>query len=55
MNGTAYVPVELRFGRVFSNNMYITGDVTVGVPLYGAFVVEPAVRIGYNFGHNVKR
>ncbi|MBQ3998337.1 MAG: VWA domain-containing protein [Paludibacteraceae bacterium] len=51
----SYIPFELRFGRVLSNNMYITGDITVGAPLGSPIAIEPAIRIGYNFGHNVKR
>ena len=52
---TAFVPLEFRFGRAFRNNMYILGEATFGLPLYGGFYFEPTIRVGYNFGHNVKR
>lgn len=52
---SAYVPFELRFGRMFSNNMYITGEIVVGAPIKGSIYIEPAVRVGYNFGHNLRR
>lgn len=52
---TDYLPLEIRFGRVFRNNMYMTGDITFGVPLNGVFFMEPSIHIGYNFGHNVKK
>ena len=52
---TQFVPAEIKFGRVFSNNMYITGNLSLGIPIEGMFFMEPAVHIGYNFGHNVKR
>lgn len=50
-----FMPVEIRFGRVFRKNWYMTGDLTFGVPLYGSFILEPSIRFGYNFGHNIKR
>lgn len=52
---TIFVPAEIKFGRVFRNNMYITGNLSLGIPIEGMFFMEPAVHIGYNFGHNVKR
>lgn len=50
-----YMPLEIRFGRIFRNNMYITGDITMGIPLDGIFYMEPSVHIGYNFGHSIKK
>ena len=52
---TAFVPLEFRFGRVFRNNMYILGEATFGLPLYGGFYFEPTIRVGYNFGHHLTR
>lgn len=51
----AFVPLEFRFGRAFRNNMYILGEATFGVPLGGRFYFEPTIRVGYNFGHNIRR
>ena len=50
---TEFMPIEIRFGRVFSNNWYVTGDFLVGIPLYGGVYIEPTIRFGYNFGHNI--
>lgn len=52
---SAFVPLEFRFGRAFRNNMYILGEATFGVPLYSGFYFEPTIRVGYNFGHNIRR
>ena len=52
---TIFVPAEIKFGRVFKNNMYLTGNISFGIPIGGMFYMEPAVHVGYNFGHNVKR
>ena len=46
-----FLPFEFRFGRVFSNNWYMMGEIVCGVPFYGDYYIEPAIRIGYNFGH----
>ena len=51
--GGVYLPLEVRFGRVFSNNMYIVGNLTCGF-LDGCYL-EPTIHVGYNFGHKVKR
>lgn len=48
-----FLPLEIRFGRIFSNNWYVTGDLLFGIPLGGAMYLEPTIRFGYNFGHNV--
>ena len=49
-----YLPIELRFGRLLNNNLYITGNLNVGVSGV-VFMVEPGICIGYNFGHKLKR
>ena len=55
-NPLIYLPAELRFGRLLSRHLYITGNLTTGVPLgYNdgtelSIFVEPSLTIGYNFG-----
>ena len=58
-------PFELRFGRVLNKNLYITGNLTDGVPtMMGYFsnsdykrvlMFEPSISIGYNFGPRLKK
>ncbi len=58
-------PIEVRFGRVLNNNLYITGNLTAGVPtmmdyfsdpeLKLALFFEPSITIGYNFGPKLKK
>lgn len=55
-NPNIYLPVEARFGRELGKGFYLTGNLTVGVPLAyhdgteSYYFIEPAVSIGYNFG-----
>ena len=49
--GTYTVPIELRFGRVLANDWYMMGELVMGFG-YGTYL-EPAIRVGYNFGNNV--
>lgn len=50
------LPVEVRFGRYITDRWYIQGEVTYHVSLAGeTATVEPAIRVGYNFGRKVKR
>ena len=44
------LPVELRFGRVFSK-WYVMGELLYGISLANETIcIEPSIRIGYNFG-----
>ena len=49
-----YLPVEVRFGRVLKNNLYITANVNFGVSGV-VFMVEPGISFGYNFGPKLKK
>lgn len=49
-----YLPLELRFGRVLSNHFYITGNINMGIPLWGAFKIEPSITLGWHFGDKIK-
>ena len=49
-----YVPLEFRFGRVIKKHLYISGNLTFGVPLSGSFTIEPAITLGYHFGDKLK-
>ncbi len=49
-----YLPLEIRFGRVTKKHLYVTGNITFGMPLDGEFVIEPALSIGYHFGDKLK-
>ena len=49
------LPIELRFGRMFSNHWYVMGELVYGYSLAKETrYFEPAIRIGYNFGHKAK-
>lgn len=52
-SNTEFIPIELRFGRVFANNWYLMGEVIYGMPSYGTLFCEASIRIGYNLGHKV--
>lgn len=43
------IPIEFRFGRVFSNNWYVMGEFIMSY--IDDFYVEPSIRVGYNFGN----
>ena len=49
-----YVPFEVRFGRVIKKHLYITGNLNMGIPIEGGFVLEPGIAIGYHFGDLIK-
>ena len=55
MWGLTMIPIELRFGRVFSNNWYLVGECVLNVDGfnggYYVFYIEPSIRVGYNFGN----
>lgn len=49
------LPIELRFGRMFSNHWYVMGELVYGYSLAKETrCIEPAIRVGYNFGHKAK-
>ncbi len=44
------IPLEVRFGRVFSNNWYVMGELAMSY-FYCCPYIEPSIRVGYNFGN----
>jgi hypothetical protein len=49
------LPVEVRFGKFITDRWYVTGELTYHVsPARETAVIEPAVRVGYNFGRKTK-
>lgn len=49
--GTELLPLEVRFGRVFSNNWYVMGELAVSSVWFHEFYIEPSIRVGYNLGN----
>ena len=45
-----YLPLELRFGRVLGKRFYITGNLNMGIPIYGSFMIEPGIALGWRLG-----
>ena len=49
------LPVEVRFGKFITDRWYIMGELTYHISLAGeTATLEPAIRVGYNFGRKVK-
>ena len=49
------LPVEVRFGKYITDRWYIMGQLTYHVSLANETAcLEPAVRVGYNFGRKIK-
>lgn len=49
------LPVEIRFGRKFSNNWYIMGEISYGYSLAKETMgFTPTICVGYNFGRKAK-
>ena len=49
------LPVEVRFGRYLTDRWYIFGELTYHASLAAETAcLEPAIRVGYNFGRKVK-
>ena len=47
--------VEVRFGKFVTDRWYIMGELTYHVSLAGeTATLEPAIRVGYNFGRKQK-
>lgn len=50
------LPVEVRFGKFITDRCYIMGELTYHVSLAGeTATIEPAIRVGYNFGRKNKK
>ena len=49
------LPLEIRFGRYITDRWYIMGEVCYGISLADETAcIEPAIRVGYNFGRKKK-
>lgn len=49
------LPVEVRFGKYITDRWYIFGELTYHASLAAeTATLEPAIRVGYNFGRKVK-
>lgn len=49
------LPVEVRFGKFLTDRWYIMGELTYHISLAGeTATLEPAIRVGYNFGRKIK-
>ena len=49
------LPMEVRFGKYITDRWYIMGELTYHISLAGeTATLEPAVRVGYNFGRKIK-
>lgn len=49
------LPIEVRFGKYITDRWYIMGDLTYHHSLAAeTLCIEPAIRIGYNFGRKLK-
>ena len=54
-NPAVYLPAEVRFGRVVTKGLYLTGNLAIGVPLgYNdgiahTFIAEPSLTLGFKF------
>lgn len=45
-----FLPLELRFGRVLGKRFYMTGNLNMGIPLFGTFMIEPGIALGWRLG-----
>ena len=49
------LPVEVRFGKFITDRWYILGELTYHASLANeTATIEPAIRVGYNFGRKIK-
>ena len=49
------LPVEVRFGKYITDRWYLMGELTYHVSLANeTAVLEPSIRVGYNFGRRKK-
>jgi hypothetical protein len=50
------LPMEVRFGRYVNKRWYIMGECAYHISLAGeTATIEPAIRVGCNFGRKVKK
>lgn len=50
------LPVEVRFGKFITDRWYIMGGLTYHISLANeTATIEPAIRVGYNFGRKEKK
>jgi len=50
------LPVEIRFGKYITDRWYLMGGLTYHVSLAGeTSTIEPAIRVGYNFGRKIRQ
>ena len=50
------LPIEVRFGKYITDKWYIMGELTYHASLANETAsLEPAVRVGYNFGRKIKK
>ncbi len=50
------LPIEVRFGKYLTNRWYVMGELTYHLSLANETTcIEPAIRIGYNFGKKRKK
>ena len=50
------LPVEVRFGKYITDRWYIMGELTYHISLADETAcLEPAIRVGYNFGRKIKK
>ena len=50
------LPLEVRFGKYIADRWYLMGQLTYHISLAGeTATLEPAIRVGYNFGRKVKK
>lgn len=45
-----FLPLEFRFGRVLGKRFYITGNLNMGIPIDGTFMIEPSISLGWRLG-----
>ena len=45
-----YLPLELRFGKVLGKGFYVTGNLNMGIPIDGSFMIEPGIALGWRLG-----
>ena len=49
------LPVEVRFGKFITDRWYILGELTYHASLANeTATIEPAIRVGYNFGRKLR-
>ena len=50
------LPLEVRFGRFLNDRWYLMGELTYHIsPAHETATLEPAIRVGYNFGRKQRK